>query len=605
MSDSASDGRPASPSRLTAIALALAILTVALYWPSTNNGFVAYDDDLYVTGNVHVQAGLSWSNVKWAFTTTDALNWHPITWLSYMADVTLFGMSARAFHWTNIVVHAANAALLFWLLYRASGWWIPALVAAVLFAVHPLNVQSVAWVSERKNVLSTLFWLLAMLAYVDWTRRNQKVAYLGVMAGLAASLLSKPMAVTFPFVLLLFDYWPLDRWRLGLRRLLVEKAPLFAMIAGFCVITYRVQAAGGAVVGDASIPMALRLANAVWSYLAYLGKAFRPSGLAVFYPYAQPPLPGWKVALAVAVILAASAAAFAIRDRARPVLVGWLWYLGTLVPVIGLVQVGNQAMADRYAYVPLIGVFVACAWGAALLVRHGQLPGAVAIGAGAVLVGTLSLRTIDQIGVWRNTRTLFEHTIRVEPGAWVAHYNLGVAADKTRRYDEALARFRETVRLAPGFAAGHNGLGGALASLGRTDDAIASYERALALKPDLADAHNNLGIALAGAGKREAGADHLRQAVALKPDFNEARVNLAMCLRRLGRLDEALLEANRVVAALPLSANARLQRALILVDRGDVDGARADLAVLETTAPPFAAQLRAVLDDRGRATSAR
>jgi hypothetical protein len=605
MSGSVSNAGPASPIRLTAIALALAILTIALYWPSTNNGFVAYDDDLYVTDNAHVQAGLSWSNVKWAFTTTDVFNWHPLTWLSYMADVTLFGMNARAFHWTSVVAHAANAALLFWLLLRATGWWVPAVFVAALFAVHPLNVQSVAWVSERKNLLSTFFWLLAMLAYVGWTRRSRPVTYIGVLAGLAASLLSKPMAVTFPFVLLLFDYWPLDRWRLGLRRLLIEKIPLFAVVAGFCVITYRVQAASGAVVGEGSIPMAVRLGNAIWSYLAYLGKALRPAGLAVFYPYAQPPLAGWKIAVALALIVAATGAAFAIRDRARPVLVGWLWYLGTLVPVIGLVQVGNQAMADRYAYVPLIGVFVACAWGAALLVRHGQLPGAVAIGAGLVVVSTLSLRTSGQIGVWRNTRTLFEDTIRVEPRSWVAHYNLGVAADKARRYDEALTRFTETIRLAPRFADGHNGLGDALASLGRTDEAIASYERALALKPDLAEAHNNLGIALLRSGKREVGADHLRQAVALKPDFHEARLNLALYLRGLRRLDEALAEADRVVAALPRHPNSRLQRALILVERGEIDRARADLAVLETAAPRAAAQLRAVLENRRPATSGR
>jgi len=595
-----SEAAPADPENgaFVAIAVVIAVLTFVLYWSAIGNGFVAYDDNEYVTANAHVKAGLSWSNVTWAFTTTDVYNWHPLTWLSYMADVELFGLGASGFHFTNVFLHAINAALLFWLLLRATGWWGPSLVVGVLFAVHPLNVQSVAWISERKNVLSTLFWLLAMLSYVDWTRRARPIAYAGVVAGLTLSLLSKPMAVTLPFVLLLFDYWPLGRWHVGIRRLAAEKLPLFVLVAVFCVVTYRVQAAGGAVAAEASIPIGIRLGNAVWSYLAYLGKALRPAGLAAFYPYAQPPLPLWRIAIALVAIAGATAAAFAVRDRARPVLVGWLWYLGTLVPVIGIVQVGGQAMADRYAYVPLIGIFIACAWGAALLVRQGLLPKAVALAAASVLVVTLSLRTVRQIAVWRTTETLFLHTIRAEPNSWVGHYNLGVAANRARRYEEAITRFNETIRLAPNFADAYNGLGSALAALKKDDEAIGNYQRALTLNPRLAAAHNNLGIALAARGEVEAGLEHLRQALALEPDFNDARLNVSMCLRRLRRFDESLAEANRVMEAMPRSPIVRYQRALTLVDMGDLDGARADLKTLEATAPATAAQLRAVLDSR-------
>jgi Flp pilus assembly protein TadD len=598
MSAPAPASAPPERGRLAAIAIGVAVLAFLLYIPALQNGFVAYDDDQYITDNAHVRAGMTWSNVKWAFTTTDVSNWHPLTWLSYMADVELFGVSAAAMHFTNVLIHAINAALLFWLLQRATGSWVPSLFAALLFAVHPLNVQSVAWVSERKNVLSTLFWLLAMLAYMDWTRRARPMAYAGVVAGLILSLLCKPMAVTLPFVLLLFDYWPLDRWQLGLRRLALEKSPLFVLVAVFCVVTYRVQAAGGSVISEASIPTGIRLGNAVWSYLAYLGKGLRPSGLAVFYPYAQPPLPLWQIAIAFIAIAGATAAAFVIRERARPVLVGWLWYLGTLVPVIGIVQVGSQAMADRYAYVPLIGIFIACAWGASLLVRHGLLPKAVALGAAAVLVAALSLRTVRQTTVWRNTWTLFEHTVRVEPDSWVAHYNLGVAANKARRYDEAVTRFNETLRLSPNFADAYSGLGTVLAALGKSDEAIEQYQRAIALKPHLAPAHNNLGIALAAKGDVDAGMIHLRQALELEPGFNDARLNLSMCLRRLRRFDESLAEVNRVMEAMPRSANVRYQRALTFVEMGDLDRARAELTTLEATAPATAAQLKAVLDGR-------
>jgi protein O-mannosyl-transferase len=582
----------------TLLGLALALLTLALYWPATHNGFVDYDDDEYVTQNGHVQSGLSWDNTAWAFTTTDVSNWHPLTWLSYMLDVELFGLDPQGFHATNIVLHALNAALLFWLLHGLTGALGPSLSVAALFAAHPLNVQSVAWVSERKNVLSTLFWLLAMLAYAAWVRRPRAASYAGLAVCLALSLLAKPMAVTLPFVLLLFDYWPLDRWRLGQRRLWLEKAPLFALVAVFSVVTFQVQHAGGSVIAASAIPASARAANAAWSYLAYLGKAVWPVGLAAFYPFPKGGLPAWRVALALGTIAAVTAVLFRRREALRTQLVGWLWYLGTLVPVIGLVQVGTQAMADRYAYIPLIGIFMAVAWAGAALVDRSLVPARVAAAAAAALVLAFSVRTLQQTATWHDSLALFEHTVRVEPAAWVAHYNLGNAYGALGRREDAIREFRATIQWEPGFARAYNNLGDALDALGRTTEAIPNYERAIQLKPDLVEAYNNLGIAYAAQGKPEAGVGMLRTATQMRPDFLEAHLNLAITFRQLGRLPESLASANQAVALRPGNALARYHRAVTLAQVGNLDAARQDLRVLQDLDPRLAARLHGLLEER-------
>jgi Flp pilus assembly protein TadD len=580
------------------LAALLAGLTLCLYWPATHNGFVNYDDDQYLSADGRVARGLSMDNVSWAFTTTAVSNWHPLTWLSYMLDAELFGVNARAFHATNVILHAANVALLFWLLQRTTGAMAPSLCVAALFAVHPLNVQSVAWVAERKNVLSTFFWLLTMLAYADWARRPRPAAYAGVVLGLALSLLAKPMAVTLPFVLLLFDYWPLDRWRLGQRRLWLEKAPLFTMVAALSVVTYEVQRASGSVIATASISASDRAGNAVWSYVAYLGKAVWPTRLVVFSPYAPGGVPVWRVAVATLLVVAVTVVLVRFREQVRPLVVGWFWYLGTLVPVIGLVQVGAQAMADRYAYVPLIGIFIAVAWGGAALVRRGLLPvdGAAVVAVAGVLV--LSLRTVLQTALWHDSVRLFEHTVRVEPAAWVAHYNLGNAYEARGKHEAAAAKFRDTIRWQPSFARAHNGLGNALAALNRPAEAIASYERAIELRPDEVEAYNNLGITYAAQGQAEAAIAVLRTATRVRPDLIEARINLTIALRNLGRLSESLTEADAAVALQPENALARYHRGITLVRTGDVAAARRDLAALQTVASPLAARLQAALDQR-------
>lgn len=590
MTTSALTRRPALP------ALVLFLVTTAVYWPATHNGFVNYDDDLYVTANARVQAGLDWDNVRWAFTTTELSNWHPLTWLAHTADVQMFGLDARGHHATSVLLHALNAALLFWLLFQATGAAAPSFAAAALFALHPLNVQSVAWVSERKNVLSTLFWLLTLWAYGAWTRRPRAVLYAAALVSLALSLLTKPMAVTVPFVLLLLDYWPLDRVSRGARRLVLEKLPFLGMALALSVIAFVVQREAGSMVAAETIPWTARVANAVWSYAAYLGQAVWPAGLAVFYPHPEGSLPAARVAAAALGLLAATGALFHWRDRLRPQLVGWLWYLGTLVPVIGLVQVGTQAMADRYAYVPLVGVFVAVAWSVAGLVERGHFPKEVAIGVAAVALVALSVVTVQQTAVWRDSISLFEHTIAVEPDSWVAHYNLGNAYEDLGRHEDAVARFRETIRLRPEFARAHNNLANALDEMGRTAEALPSYERAVQLKPDLVEAYNNLGIAYAAAGRHEAGETALRTAVRLRPGFTEAHLNLAIGLRERGRLEEAKAEADVAVSQRPGWALARFHRGLVLLRMGDAEGARREQQVLLGLDPRLADRLRTLIE---------
>ncbi len=581
--------------RPVVLAAALALATLAVYAPAIGNGFVDYDDGMYVTANPRMRDGLTRDNVVWAFTTTEALNWHPLTWLSHLLDAELFGLEPAGHHATSVVLHALTAALLFLLLQRATGATAASLAAAALFAVHPLNVQSVAWVSERKNVLSTLFWLLAMGAYGAWVRRARAIGYAALLACAALALMAKAMAVTLPFTLLLLDVWPLRRGPLTRPRLWLEKLPLFAMAAGASWEAFKVQQEAGAVVHTEAIKLTARLNNAAWSYLAYLGDALWPSGLAAFYPHLESGLPAWRGALAAGVLLAVTGALWRLRDRAQPQLVGWLWYLGTLVPVIGLVQVGTQAMADRYMYVPLIGIFVAVAWAVDALVRRGTVPAAAALAAAGVAVVALAVVTVRQVGVWHDTVTLFEHTIRVEPRAWVAHYNLGNAYESMGRHADAVAEFRETIRLRPEFARAHNNLGNSLDALGRSAEAVPSYERAVQLKPDLVEAYNNLGIAYAQQGKREQGLTALRTATQLRPDFLEAHLNLAITLRQMDRLPEARVEADAAVALRSDSALARYHRGLILALQGETDAARRDLQVLQGLDPSFAAKLQAAL----------
>jgi tetratricopeptide (TPR) repeat protein len=431
---------------------ALALLTLAAYLPTLHNGFVNLDDGLYVTGNPHVQQGITGAGVAWALTANVANNWHPLTLLSHLLDCQLFGLDAAGHHATSLLLHLANVVLLFAVLRRLTGAvWRSAAVAA-LFAVHPAHVESVAWVAERKDVLSALFWLLAMAAYGRYARRPSVGRYLPVALAMALGLAAKPMVVTLPFALLLLDIWPLERLGLGWKRLAVEKLPLLALSAASSLVTLHYQRTSLAPLG--LDPWSLRLANAAVSYTAYLGKLLLPSNLAVFYPIPLA-IPAWKVAGAVALLAILTALAVRTARKAPWLLVGWLWFLGTLVPVIGLVQVGRQAMADRYTYIPSIGLFVAIVWGIAGLVGERR---AVLATAAAVVIALLVAGTWMQAGTWRDSVTLYRHALAVTPDNYLAH--LGLAKALVAKGDGAGAaeQYRAALALRPGLIEARAGL---------------------------------------------------------------------------------------------------------------------------------------------------
>lgn len=512
----------------------LILLTLVAFAPVRRNEFTDFDDHTYVSANRHIQRGMSAETVRWAFTTTRAANWHPLTWLSHTLDWSLYGANPQGHHLTSLILHTANVVLLFLLLGGTTRAWGPAGFAAALFAVHPLHVESVAWLAERKDVLSTLFWLLATWGYVGYARAPSYARLAVVALLMVLGLLAKPMLVTLPFTFLLLDLWPLERTNAGWKALVVEKLPLFALAAAACVVTFLAQRAGGAVASFERIPPPVRLANATWSYVAYLGEMLWPRALAPFYPHPGWSLPAWKVALAALILVAATWAALMLR-RSRPyVLTGWLWYVGTLVPVIGLVQVGNQGMADRYTYVPLIGIFVIVAWAASALGRHATIP------AVAVLLALAAL-TRAQVAEWRDSVTLFTHALAVTGPNPTALVSLGSALEDRGRIDEAMARYGEALRIDPGNRTAENRVAGLLASDGRLDEAVGHYLVALRRNPGDADTLSNLGIALGKQRKLDEAIARFEAALDAHPEDPSAILtNLGNALLLSGRTEEAI-----------------------------------------------------------------
>jgi len=521
--------------------LALVAGTLALWSRALANGFVSYDDPLYVLENPPVRAGLSLRGLGWAFTHVHASNWHPLTWLSHMLDVQLFGLAPAGHHATSVVLHALNAALLFLALRALTLGLRPALVVAALFAVHPLRVESVAWVAERKDVLAAAFFLAALRAHALAARGALESPYgrsgrARVAAWMALGLLAKPMVVTLPFVLLLVDAWPLDRARrLGWRRLTLEKAPLLALAALSCVATVLAQRAAGSVRTLEAFDAPARLANAALAWVGYAWRTAWPAGLACFYPHPAVVAPDGLAARALgalALLLSVTALAWALRRRAPWVGVGWAWYVGMLVPVIGLVQVGSQALADRYAYLPTIGLYLMVVPGAAALAAR-VAPG-VAPRVRARLLGTLAgtvvlalgVATWRQIGWWRDGETLFRRAIAVVPDNYLAHVNLGTTLAKAGEHARAAEEFRAALAVLPGHAEAHNNLGTSLFHLGREEEAGREYEEAVRIAPDYAEAHYNLGLVRARAGRLSEAEAELERALRLRPDLEAARTSL-------------------------------------------------------------------------------
>ncbi len=588
------------------IVFALAAVVAAAYYPALFNDFVNYDDDLYVTDNPQVQAGLTWAGVAWSFEVGHVSNWHPLTWLSHRLDCEAFGLDPRGHHLSSLLLHLANTVLLFVVLRRLTGAdWKSGLVAA-LFALHPLNVESVAWVSERKNVVSTTFWLLAMWAYAGYAARRSVWRYLGVTLLLALGLMAKPMLVTLPCVLLLLDYWPLGRVtsRRSVRSLVLEKIPLFALAAASCVVTILAQ--GGAVATLAEHSAGVRVANALVSYLRYLEQTLWPFGLSAYYPHPGDAIAWWRVLAAVVTLALVSALVFVRRARQPYLVTGWLWYLGTLVPVIGLVQVGTQAGADRYVYVPLIGLFIAVVWGVAdLLPQRFPRRRALLGTAGLAVVAGLGVRSWHQTHYWRDSVTLFSHALDVTTGNAVAHNNVGEALVREGRHRDALSHFEDALRIDPrdahlkkqvranlartlaelgeyaaaaehyqGVLADHPddvdlrcGLGVVLASQGRDDQAIEQFQEAIGRDPRHADSHYNLGLVFANQGRPGEACIHFRRALAVKPDDVRFLTNLGTALAQRGMIDEAILHLSRAVEIDPDHATARRNLALIQMRR--------------------------------------
>jgi tetratricopeptide (TPR) repeat protein len=575
-----------------AVVAALLLWVGALYAPVRHFGFVIYDDDIAVTDNAPVRAGLTAAGIRWSLTAFAAYNWHPVTWWSHMLDVTLFGMDAGGHHVVNAALHAANTALLFLLLRALTGRvWAPA-AAAALFAVHPLRVESVAWVAERKDVLSALFWLLATLAWVRWCRRPTAGRYLGAAALLALGLMAKPMLATLPLSLLALDFWPLGRTRgpgaVPRGRLLLEKAPLLALSAAASVVTVVAQRSGGSVWTLADLPAAARLATALHAYGWYLKATLWPAGLAV--PYLPPAggWPAWQLALSGAVLAAVTWAAL-LQARRRPYLAaGWAWYLVTLLPVAGLLQVGSQAMADRYTYVPLIGPVVAACWGVAELAGNRRWGPLASFAAALVPCLALSVATAGQLAYWRSTETLLTRACAVMPENYVAHNNLGLALAAQRRWAEAAAQYRAAIAAAPGEGYPRFNLAVALEGLGRLDEAVAEHEGALArlaLPGELAQVHAALGRDLERLGRGVEAAAHFERALALDPGNGAATWGLGTLYLAGGRAREAAALLARVAANEPRNAAGRAAYAEALLRIGLAADAEREYEAAAALAP--------------------
>ena len=577
--------------------LFLTVATLAVFWQVHDHEFINFDDPQYITENRHVQGGLSPDGVVWAFTTAHASNWHPLTWLSHMLDVELYGLNPRGHHLTNVFLHLLNTLLLFFILQRMTGaLWRSGFVAA-LFALHPLHVESVAWVAERKDVLSTLFWLLTLWAYTWYVEGPKFTRYLLALFSFALGLMAKPMLVTLPFVLLLLDYWPLGRIQAGqvegadraetptsipsnkqmlqTLRLVWEKVPFFLLAAASSIVTFLVQQRGGALTSLEVFPFKVRLANALVSYARYMGKMFWPQKLAVLYPHPGYTLPIWQIAGAGLLLFLISFLVIRAGRRYPYLAVGWLWFLGTMVPVIGLVQVGAQAMADRYTYIPLIGLCIIISWGVAELVagwRYRRVVLAVATGA-AILA--LTICTFIQLRHWRSATALFEHAIEVTSDNYVAHNNLGNKLAAQGNIDEAIAHYSEALRINPAHAKAYYNLGIALAKQGKYEVAIAHYSKALQLKPDYVDAHNNLGLTLMEQGKFHEAIAHYTRAIHIDPKYEIAHNNLGVALDEQGNHTEALAHYSRAIELNPQYAEAHNNMGALLADQGKLDEALA------------------------------
>lgn len=568
-----------SQSRVLLLCGALALITVIIYWPVRGQQFVNLDDDVYVTENTHVRNGLTWENVRWAFQTTHGKHWFPLTWLSHMTDCQLFGVDAGAHKTVNVAFHIASALLLFLVLKRTTVALWPSFFVAALFALHPLRVESVAWVAERKDVLSVFFWMLTLWAYVRYVERPGVGRYLWIALFFTLGLMAKPMIVTLPLVLLLLDFWPLGRTRwvpatrpgltkANLRCLILEKVPLFGLAAVGSSVTLGVSRSVGAVVSTDTISMQLRITNALVSYAQYLGKIFWPHDLTVLgaFPQALPLLPVIASAFLIAGI---SVIAVYTAKRYPYLLMGWLWYLGTLLPVIGFVQLGGlQSVADRFTYIPSIGIFICVAWTIADMVamRPGLREAAILGEAAAILACAATTRL--QLHYWEDSVALLRRAVAITSGNFLAEANLGVALCNQGQIEEGVAHLQEALRLSPEYAYAHNQLGRIYFSEGKVDEGIDHLRKAVELEPGSAADHNNLGTALSRERRFDEAAVEFTRALELEPAYALADLNLGGALISLGRTEEAVPYLREAVRLRPDNGDAHYNLGVLLAEQG-------------------------------------
>jgi protein O-mannosyl-transferase len=568
--------RNSNKNRSFLICLVLTLATAAVFYQVCTYDFVNYDDQIYVYENPNIQAGITLKAIKWAFTTGYANFWHPLTLLSYMLDWQLFGSNPAGYHLTNLIFHIANTLLLFLVLKRMTDAVWPSAFAAALFALHPLHVESVAWVSERKDVLSTFFWLLAMWAYLRYVKQPGISRYLLILLVFALGLMAKPMLITLPFVFLLLDYWPLGRigrfqWRI-VYRLILEKIPFVALSVISSVIAYLAQQSGGAVTQLAKLGLKIRIYNALISYVTYIEKMIWPSRLTVFYPLVGRNISVPYVVISAAILLAVTILVLRFAKNHRYLFTGWFWYLGTLLPVIGLITVGSHAMADRYSYITLTGLFIIIAWGLPELLAGWRYKKNALILSALLIISIMSICTHIQLRYWRNSQTLFQHALDVTKDNYVAHYCIANFLFSQGKPDEVIYHYLEAIRILPDYVDALSDLGAVLHREGRIDEAIGYYRRTLEINPRFTRVHLNLAAALADKGSFAEAVTHYRIGLAAM-DIPAIRRDFGSVLVKLGRFEEAVTEYRRVLSAMPDDPNVLNELGCALTHTGNFDEA--------------------------------
>ncbi len=555
----------------------LGILVV--YAQARHHEFVVYDDRIYITENPYVADGLTPHSFRWAFSFAekDKTYWHPLTWLSHMLDVQIFGMHAGRHVMVNVLLHAMNALLLLFVLKRMTNDLWPSAMVALLFALHPLNVESVAWVAARKNALSTTFWILTVLTYVRYAEKPALGRYAAVLVLFSLGLLSKPMLVTLPCVLLLLDFWPLRRHRIGsltdldkpkaaLSRLLIEKIPMLLLSAASVILSTFSLFHYGDLVSTESVDLRLRLANALVSYVIYLVKMTVPLNLTCFYPFPVE-VPLWQSAGSLVVLAGLTVAAIRLFRKYPFFLIGWLWYLGTLFPVIGLMQAGLwPAIADRFVYIPQIGIFIATAWGAAALIERSRWSILWVVPSAVTLLLVFVGLSYNQVGYWRNSITLFTHGIKVTQDNYLSHYALGYAYEQEGQVDEAMRQYEFALTINPKEVDVHYNLALLLSTRGRFEEAVRHYERVLQIKPDDAQAHNNIGNIYFRQKKWNEAIGHYKNAIRVRPEYAKAYGNLGAVMLQSGRIAEAVPYFNEALRIEPKDKEARRRLQLALAE---------------------------------------